>query len=67
MVPDGTECDDGIFLLEGGAVPFILRESARHTAARPSREVIGEAHVPGIMNGELWEEVKDRLEQVCLV
>ncbi|KAF2811751.1 uncharacterized protein BDZ99DRAFT_519003 [Mytilinidion resinicola] len=51
LAPSIAEPGDSIFVLKGGAVPFLLRPSESG-----SWELIGEAYVHGIMKGEVWSE-----------
>ncbi len=46
---------DDLCLLEGCTLPVILRrESDRSEAVKPVYTIIGDAHVSGIMSGEMW-------------
>jgi hypothetical protein len=51
LAPSIAEPGDCIFVLRGGAVPFLLRPSESG-----SYELIGEIYVHGIMKGEAWSE-----------
>jgi hypothetical protein len=66
LASTNVQLGDKIALLEGGAVPFIVRikEDAAvrdHTKA----ELIGEAYVHGIMSGNEWDEA--RCQEIRLV
>ncbi|KAL2074911.1 hypothetical protein VTL71DRAFT_8691 [Oculimacula yallundae] len=50
LVPGQAMLGDNIFLLKGGAAPIVLRKQGKNW------EVVGEAYMPGVMHGELWEE-----------
>lgn len=54
LLPSRVELGDKIALIQGGRVPVVLR--ARGDSG--SRELIGEAFVHGIMDGEAFEEGK---------
>ncbi|KAM0286870.1 hypothetical protein ACHAO9_007995 [Fusarium lateritium] len=49
VVPHGAQKGDTIVILKGGSVPFILRPAAGYTQ---SFQLIGEAYIYGLMNGE---------------
>ncbi|KAF2113332.1 heterokaryon incompatibility protein-domain-containing protein [Lophiotrema nucula] len=57
LVPRGTRVGDRIFILNGGPVPFVVRE------AEGGFVLVGECYIHGIMRGELidqrmdWKEV----------
>ena len=50
LVPSTTQPGDCVWLLEGGNVPFILREEGR------DMRLVGEAYVHGIMTGEAFSK-----------
>ncbi|KAF7545365.1 hypothetical protein G7Z17_g9234 [Cylindrodendrum hubeiense] len=52
IVPQDAEVGDRIALLKGASVPIVLRERGS------GWEVIGEAYIHGVMNGERWDESK---------
>lgn len=62
LAPMDAEVGDRIALLEGGNVPYILRQ-------KPGQEnewlIIGDAYVHGIMDGEGWN--RDQLVDIVLV
>jgi len=49
LVPRGSEEEDKIYILEGGAVPFVMRS----TPDDGSWEIIGACYVHGAMHGEM--------------
>lgn len=54
LVPGDAREGDQVFILKGGRVPIVLREKGENW------EVVGEAYVHGIMEGELWDEERCR-------
>ena len=52
LVPATAQQGDCVWLLEGGNVPFILREDGRTT------RLVGEAYFHGIMTGEAFHKAK---------
>ena len=59
FLPGATQAGDSIALLQGGKVPFVLRPHGKNW------QLIGEAYVHGIMEGEAWD--RDKCIQICLV
>ncbi|CZR62708.1 uncharacterized protein PAC_12605 [Phialocephala subalpina] len=53
LVPHMVEVGDAVMLVKGSRVPLIFRKKGV-----TSWELIGAAHVPGLMKGERWDEVK---------
>ena len=52
---------DEVFVLSGGDVPFILRQSGSG-----EHRLIGEAFVHGIMNGEMLEDTNLEFSKVSV-
>jgi hypothetical protein len=52
---------DGVFLLHGCSMPVILRELNDDRF-----QVIGDAYVSGIMQGELWQQASEMLQTIYL-
>jgi len=50
-----TAPGDRVYILLGGDVPFMLRETAVKSKFTP----VGEAYVHGVIDGELWERTGD--------
>lgn len=70
IVPASAQCDDAVFLLEVSSMLFGLRKpkaSMGHHSSDIQWEVVGDAHVHGIMRGQLWDTVKDDLGSIHLV
>lgn len=70
LVPTSCEREDTVWLLQGANVPYVLRESKRHTADEEigrAWEVVGDAYIHGAMQGEVWKDVKDQLVDIELV
>ncbi|KAH9218706.1 heterokaryon incompatibility protein-domain-containing protein [Leptodontidium sp. 2 PMI_412] len=63
FIPIDAEIGDIIALLEGGRVPYILRPKTGVDKGR--YELIGDAYVHGIMDGEGWSP--DLLQEIVLV
>ncbi|OCL13179.1 hypothetical protein AOQ84DRAFT_261660, partial [Glonium stellatum] len=55
LAPSGVRVDDIIVVLLGASVPFILRRIIGNLE-HEEYELIGEAYVHGIMDGEILEE-----------
>jgi hypothetical protein len=62
LAPMQAEVGDRIALLEGGDVPYILRQKL---GEENEWEIIGDAYVHGIMDGEGWKP--DELVDIILV
>jgi hypothetical protein len=62
LAPMNAEVGDRIALLEGGNVPYILRPKL---FGENEWEIIGDAYVHGIMDGECWKP--DQLVEIILV
>jgi hypothetical protein len=63
FIPIDAEIGDVIALLEGGRVPYILRPKTG--VDEGCYELIGDAYVHGIMDGEGWSP--DLLQEIVLV
>lgn len=63
LAPMDAEVDDHVFLLEGGRVPYILRQI---NETQNKYRIIGDPNVHGIMDGEAWGDGKG-LDDVILV
>lgn len=77
LVSDSSQLGDSVWLLQGTRVPFILRQTL-YTSERLAQggrkkvqstwEVIGDAYVHGVMQGEVWKDVlEEQLEEISLV
>jgi hypothetical protein len=53
LAPPLTEVGDSAMLVKESRVPLILRRKTSTTW-----ELIGGANIPGLMNGEQWDEAK---------
>ncbi|KAF5580393.1 heterokaryon incompatibility (het-6OR allele) [Fusarium pseudoanthophilum] len=53
LVPLLAEAGDEIYVLNGGAVPFVLRKGRR---LLNGRRLVGECYIHGIMNGEAMQD-----------
>ncbi|KAF5538142.1 heterokaryon incompatibility (het-6OR allele) [Fusarium napiforme] len=53
LVPLLAEAGDQIYVLNGGAVPFVLRKGKR---LLNGRRLVGECYIHGIMNGEAMQD-----------
>jgi hypothetical protein len=62
LAPMDAEVGDRIAILEGGSVPYILRQKCGQVNGW---EIIGDAYVHGIMDGEGWNP--DELVDIVLV
>lgn len=59
---------DEVWLLEGGAVPYVLRRMDRVEAGGERFRFFGECYVHGAMNGELiGQDIEGRLQEVVIV
>ncbi|KAF1847162.1 uncharacterized protein K460DRAFT_392591 [Cucurbitaria berberidis CBS 394.84] len=76
LVPDSSQVGGAVWLSQGARVPFVLRravgiERTDEDAPRVGEErweVVGEAYVHGIMEGEVWKEnPEEKLIDVHLV
>lgn len=54
LVPAGSQKDDLIWILKGGKVPFVLRR----VSGEDCWELIGEAYIHGIMQGQAFNRRK---------
>jgi hypothetical protein len=61
-VPKTTQAGDLIAVLQGGAVPMVLRR--RSTG---QYDVLGDCYIHGIMDGEAWQKDGVDLEMFCFV
>lgn len=53
LIPSKAKVGDGIFILRGSGIPFVLRESGTAGDERkPLHRLMGDAYVRGIMYGE---------------
>jgi tetratricopeptide (TPR) repeat protein len=60
LVSARARIDDGIYILAGGQVAYVLRERAEEDCYR----LIGECYIHGLMDGEAMDLLK---EKVCVV
>jgi hypothetical protein len=61
IIPASSQRGDVVFLLEGASKPFVLRQvsSPEEVPEKvPRWEVVGDAHVHGAMDGQIWKETK---------
>lgn len=64
--PEDTRVGDAVYVLFGGSVPFLLRETPESQDRRGTHTYVGHTYVHGIMDGEVLEQdIPD--EQVILV
>ncbi|KAH8893220.1 hypothetical protein GQ53DRAFT_106127 [Thozetella sp. PMI_491] len=52
LVPSNTRVGDKVFVMSGGGVPMVLRESLENEEGEKCYKLVGEAYVRGIMYGE---------------
>ena len=52
---------DGVYVLEGAAVPFVLREEAA------GLRIVGECYVHGVMRGEVLDDDGNKWEKIRIV
>jgi len=64
LVPRGTQHGDSIVVFEGACVPFVLRSMQN---GEEGYELLGEAYVHGIMQGEALRMPDMKFEDVTLV
>ena len=62
LVSEAACISDVIAIAQGAELPFILREVSLGTF-----HFIGLAYVHGIMDGEVWDSLKDNLSEISLV
>jgi hypothetical protein len=62
LAPMNSIPGDRIALLEGGSVPFIVRP----TGVENQFEMVGDAYVHGIMDGEAWGDGEDLIDVVLV-
>ena len=66
--PENLQINDTVYVLDGGAVPFLLRDAGdkevHKVGSRKSYTLVGDCYVHGIMDDELKHEVR---EEVFLV
>jgi hypothetical protein len=68
-VSTSCEVGDAVWLLRGANVPYVLRRvgnPTRNEATERVWEMIGDAYVHGVMQGEVWKDVKDQLVDIEL-
>jgi hypothetical protein len=59
-----------VWLLQGASVPYVLRGTGKLAGDEGTGsvwEVVGDAYVHGVMQGEIWKDVKDQLVDIELV
>lgn len=66
LVPNNIQPGDAIFLLVVN-VPFVLRQAEDKGQDYQQWDVVGESYVHGVMEGQIWEDVKQSLGPVHLV
>ncbi|KAH7377814.1 heterokaryon incompatibility protein-domain-containing protein [Pyrenochaeta sp. MPI-SDFR-AT-0127] len=75
LVPDSSRVGDAVWLLQGAKVPFILRRAEGNKSQKRTNggdsgsgdceedggqwEVMGESYVHGVMQGEVWNRIKE--------
>jgi hypothetical protein len=52
LSPAPLQAGDVVCVLAGGTIPFVLRQDARSSPSKRRFQLVGEAYVHGIMNGE---------------
>jgi hypothetical protein len=70
LVSTSCEVGDAVWLLQGANVPYVLRgigKYAGNEATGSVWEVVGDAYVHGVMQGEIWKDAKDQLVNIELV
>ncbi|KFA78771.1 hypothetical protein S40288_08937 [Stachybotrys chartarum IBT 40288] len=60
LLPEGTEVGDSVILAEGGRVPLVIRPDGDGY-----NQLIGEAYIEGIMDGEVYDAEKCRDVKIC--
>jgi hypothetical protein len=60
--PSSTRCGDEVWLLGGAKVPYILRP-----LGDSEYELVGEAYIHGIMQGEAWDNGEESLTTLTLM
>jgi Heterokaryon incompatibility protein (HET) len=65
IAAESLEAGDEVWILAGAAVPLILRPA--ENGENGERQVIGEAYIHGIMNGEAVKEAGKKIQQIDLV
>jgi hypothetical protein len=63
LVPGNAEVGDKIFVPLGSSVPFVIREKEGQES---TFELVGDAYVHGIMDGEEMEKEDVRVEEILL-
>ncbi|KAL8710657.1 MAG: hypothetical protein Q9220_004881 [cf. Caloplaca sp. 1 TL-2023] len=63
LVPEAARVGDSIAVVQGAELAFILREEH----SKDGFNFIGMAYVHGIMDGEVWDTMKDQLEEISIV
>jgi hypothetical protein len=66
LVPRGTREEDMIVVFEKACVPFVVRKASDDGAGR-QHELLGEAYVHGIMQGEVMGMVESAFQDITLV
>ncbi|KAH8898829.1 HET-domain-containing protein [Thozetella sp. PMI_491] len=71
FAPETTEAGDGIYIVKGGKVPFVLRgnrvSEVEGGAAKQDLQLVGECLCEGIMTGQLGEEIGNAWTSISLV
>lgn len=58
LVPAQAMAGDMVILAKGGRAPLVIRPHTEDAEAGEYWQLVGEAYVQGIMNGEAWNETK---------
>jgi hypothetical protein len=64
LVPRGTQQGDTIVVFEGACVPFVVRNTQ---SGNGGFELLGEAYVHGIMQGEVMSAPDIKFQDVTVV
>jgi hypothetical protein len=67
LVPRGTREGDVIVVFEKACVPFVIRNTRRNNGDGREYELLGEAYVHGIMQGEAMEMADSVMKDITLV
>ena len=65
--PKETKIGDTIAAMVGGDVLYVLRENAHGEEIKRQFQLVGEAYIHGLMDGEVWSEMVHPLEDISLI
>lgn len=63
----GLAWGDGIAIVQGGAVPVLLRPTVRNGPLNREFQLRTEAFVLGVMEGEIWDDTNILSEEIFLI